>query len=124
GGRGGGVLGPFVGGLASMRALSRRNADPQGASRPFDKGRDGFVPGEGCGVLVLEELQHAKSRGAPILAELIGYGSTADASHITLPAPGGIGAVRAARRAMAKAGVDPSEIAHVKDHATSTPEGN
>ena len=89
-----------------MRALSRRNDDPEGASRPFDKGRDGFVPGEGCGVLVLEELEHATARGATILAELIGYGATADASHITLPAPGGIGAVRAAQRALAKAGID------------------
>jgi 3-oxoacyl-[acyl-carrier-protein] synthase II len=118
------ILEPFVGGFDSMRALSRRNDDPAGASRPFDKGRDGFVPGEGCGVLVLEELEHAKGRGATILAELIGYGATADASHITLPAPGGIGAVRAARRAIQKAGIDPTEIAHVNAHATSTPQGD
>jgi 3-oxoacyl-[acyl-carrier-protein] synthase II len=124
GGSEAGVFEPFVGGFDSMRALSRRNDDPQGASRPFDKGRDGFVPGEGCGVLVLEELDHAKARGATILAELIGYGATADASHITLPAPGGIGAVRAARRALEKAGLDPSEIQHVNAHATSTPEGD
>jgi 3-oxoacyl-[acyl-carrier-protein] synthase II len=115
---------PFVGGFDSMRALSRRNDDPPGASRPFDKGRDGFVSGEGCGVLILEELEHAKGRGAPILAELIGYGATADASHITLPAPGGIGAVRAARRAIAKAGIDAAEIDHVNAHATSTPQGD
>jgi 3-oxoacyl-[acyl-carrier-protein] synthase II len=114
----------FVGGFDSMRALSRRNDDPPGASRPFDKGRDGFVPGEGCGVLVLEELAHAESRGATILAELIGYGATADASHITLPAPGGIGAVRAARRAIEKSGIEPAEIAHVNAHATSTPQGD
>jgi 3-oxoacyl-[acyl-carrier-protein] synthase II len=124
GGSEAGIYEPFVGGFDSMRALSRRNDDPVGASRPFDKGRDGFVPGEGCGVLVLEELEHAKARGATILAELIGYGATADASHITLPAPGGIGAVRAARRAIAKAGIDPAEIAHVNAHATSTPQGD
>jgi 3-oxoacyl-[acyl-carrier-protein] synthase II len=124
GGSEAGIFEPIVGGFDSMRALSRRNDDPAGASRPFDKGRDGFVPGEGCGILVLEELAHAQARGATILAELIGYGATADASHITLPAPGGIGAVRAARRAIAKAGIDPTEIAHVNAHATSTPMGD
>jgi 3-oxoacyl-[acyl-carrier-protein] synthase II len=124
GGSEAGVFEPFVGGFDSMRALSRHNDDPQGASRPFDKGRDGFVPGEGCGVLVLEELEHATARGATILAEVIGYGATADASHITLPAPGGIGAVRAARRAIAKAGIEPADIDHVNAHATSTPEGD
>jgi 3-oxoacyl-[acyl-carrier-protein] synthase II len=124
GGSEAGIFEPFVGGFDSMRALSRRNDDPQGASRPFDKGRDGFVPGEGCGVLVLEELEHARARGAPILAEIIGYGATADASHITLPAPGGIGAVRAARRAIAKAGIDTGDIDHVNAHATSTPQGD
>ena len=124
GGSEAGVFEPFVGGFDSMRALSRHNDDPQGASRPFDKGRDGFVPGEGCGVLVLEELEHAQARGATILAEVIGYGATADASHITLPAPGGIGAVRAARRAIAKAGIDTADVDHVNAHATSTPEGD
>jgi 3-oxoacyl-[acyl-carrier-protein] synthase II len=124
GGSEAGVFEPFVGGFDSMRALSRRNDDPQGASRPFDKGRDGFVPGEGCGVLILEELDHAKARGVTILAELIGYGATADASHITLPAPGGIGAVRAARRAIEKAGIDIGDIDHVNAHATSTPQGD
>ena len=97
----------LVGGFAAMRALSTRNDDPEGASRPFDKGRDGFVIGEGAGMLVLEELEHARARGAPILAELLGYGATADAFHITLPPPGGIGAARAARRAIAKAGLTP-----------------
>ena len=113
-----------VGGFASMKALSTRNDDPARASRPFDPGRDGFVIGEGGGVLILEALEHAEARGATPLAELVGYGATADASHITLPAPGGIGAVRAARRALEKAGMDPTEIDHVNAHATSTPEGD
>lgn len=113
-----------VGGFASMKALSTRNDDPEGASRPFDKGRDGFVIGEGSGVLVLESLAHANARGAEPLAEVVGYGATADASHITLPAPGGIGAVRAARRALAKAGIDASAVDHLNAHATSTAEGD
>jgi 3-oxoacyl-[acyl-carrier-protein] synthase II len=124
GGAEAGIYEPMVGGFASMRALSTRNDDPGGASRPFDKGRDGFVISEGCGVVVLEALEHAEARGVPILAELTGYGATADASHITLPAPGGIGAVRAARRALEKAGMTPDEIDHVNAHATSTPEGD
>jgi 3-oxoacyl-[acyl-carrier-protein] synthase II len=124
GGSEAGVYEPLMAGFDSMRALSRRNDDPEGASRPFDQGRDGFVPGEGCGILVLEELEHAKARGAEILAEIVGYGATADASHITLPAPGGIGAVRAAQRALAKAGLEPTDVAHVNAHATSTPEGD
>jgi 3-oxoacyl-[acyl-carrier-protein] synthase II len=115
---------PMVGGFAAMRALSMRNDDPAGASRPFDAGRDGFVIGEGAGVVILESLEHAQGRGVPILAELVGYGATADASHITLPAPGGIGAVRAARRALEKAGLAPGDIDHVNAHATSTPEGD
>ncbi len=113
-----------VGGFASMKALSTRNDDPEGASRPFDKDRDGFVIGEGGGLLVLETLEHAEGRGAEPLAELVGYGATADASHITLPAPGGMGAVRAARRALEKAGMEPAEVVHVNAHATSTPEGD
>jgi 3-oxoacyl-[acyl-carrier-protein] synthase II len=124
GGTEAGIVEPMVGGFASMRALSTRNDDPEGASRPFDTGRDGFVIGEGVGVVILEALEHAEAREAPILAELIGYGATADASHITLPAPGGIGAVRAARRAIEKARIDVSEIDHVNAHATSTPEGD
>jgi 3-oxoacyl-[acyl-carrier-protein] synthase II len=124
GGTEAGIFEPLVGGFAAMRALSTRNDDPEAASRPFDKGRDGFVPGEGSGVVVLEELEHARSRGALILAELVGYGATADASHITLPAPGGMGAVRAARRALEKAGMTVDEIDHVNAHATSTPEGD
>jgi 3-oxoacyl-[acyl-carrier-protein] synthase II len=114
----------LIGGFAAMRALSTRNDDPAAASRPFDAGRDGFVCGEGAGVLVLEDLEHARARGAEPLAELVGYGATADASHITLPAPGGAGAVRAARRALEKAGIAPSAVDHVNAHATSTPEGD
>ena len=124
GGTEAGIYEPMVGGFAAMRALSTRNDDPEGASRPFDKGRDGFVIGEGCGVVVLEALEHAEARGATIFAEVCGYGATADASHITLPAPGGIGAVRAARRALEKAGMSPDQIDHVNAHATSTPEGD
>jgi 3-oxoacyl-[acyl-carrier-protein] synthase II len=113
-----------LGGFSSMKALSTRNDDPEAASRPFDKGRDGFVMGEGAAILVLEELSHAEQRGAEPLAELIGYGATADAAHITLPAPGGIGAVRAGRRALEKAGISADELDHVNAHATSTPEGD
>jgi len=113
-----------LGGFASMKALSTRNDDPAAASRPFDRHRDGFVVGEGGAVLVLEALEHAEARGASPLAELVGYGATADASHITLPAPGGIGAVRAAQRALDKAGLDPADVDHVNAHATSTPEGD
>jgi 3-oxoacyl-[acyl-carrier-protein] synthase II len=124
GGAEAGIYEPMVGGFAAMRALSTRNDDPPAASRPFDTGRDGFVIGEGAGVVVLEELEHAQARGATILAELVGYGATADASHVTLPAPGGIGAVKAARRALVKAGLTPDDIDHVNAHATSTPEGD
>jgi 3-oxoacyl-[acyl-carrier-protein] synthase II len=124
GGSEAGIREPLVGGFDSMHALSRRNDDPEGASRPFDQGRDGFVPGEGAGAVVLEELEHARARGATIFAELIGYGATADASHITLPAPGGIGAVQAAERAIRKAGLELRDIVHVNAHATSTPEGD
>ncbi len=114
----------MVGGFAAMRALSTRNDEPERASRPFDRGRDGFVLGEGCGVLVLETAEHALARGAEPLAEVAGYASTADASHITLPAPGGEGAVRALRRALQKAGASPDEVDMVNAHATSTGEGD
>jgi 3-oxoacyl-[acyl-carrier-protein] synthase II len=124
GGSEAGIYEALVGGFASMRALSTRNDDPAAASRPFDNGRDGFVCGEGCGVVVLEALDHAQARGATPLAELVGYGATADASHITLPAPGGMGAVRAARRALEKAGLQAADVQHVNAHATSTPEGD
>jgi 3-oxoacyl-[acyl-carrier-protein] synthase II len=114
----------IVGAFAAMRALSTRNDDPAGASRPFDKGRDGFVIAEGSAILVLEELEHAQRRGVPILAEVLGYGASADAYHITLPSPGGAGAARAGRRAIAKSGLAPSDIDLVLAHATSTPEGD
>ena len=124
GGTEAGVYEPLVAGFCAMRALSTRNDDPAGASRPFDRGRDGFVIGEGAGVLILESLASAEERGVQPLAVVAGYGATADASHITLPAPGGIGAVRAARRALEKAGMTPTDIDHVNAHATSTPEGD
>ena len=113
-----------VGGFAAMRALSRRNDDPEGASRPFDAGRDGFVVAEGAATLVLEEFAHAERRGVRIHAEVRGYAATADAHHITTPSPGGAGAVRAARRALQKAGLGPERIDLVSAHATSTPEGD
>jgi 3-oxoacyl-[acyl-carrier-protein] synthase II len=124
GGAEAGIFEALVGGFAAMRALSTRNDDPAAASRPFDADRDGFVCGEGSGVVILEALEHADARGVEPLAELVGYGATADASHITLPAPGGIGAVRAAQRALEKAGLTTADIDHVNAHATSTPEGD
>jgi 3-oxoacyl-[acyl-carrier-protein] synthase II len=105
----------------NMHALSRRNDDPQGASRPFDATRDGFVMGEGAAVLILEDLDFAKARGAPILVELVGYGSTGDAYHVTEPAPGGVGLVRAMRRALEKAGLRPDQVDYLNAHGTSTP---
>jgi 3-oxoacyl-[acyl-carrier-protein] synthase II len=106
--------------FANMHALSRRNEDPQGASRPFDAERDGFVMGEGAGMLVLEDLDFALERGAPILAELVGYGSTADGYHMTEPAPGGEGLVRAMERALWSAGLGPEQVNYINAHGTST----
>src|ERR1051326_7800875 len=105
----------------NMHALSRRNDDPQGASRPFDATRDGFVMGEGSGMLLLEELEFARARGAKILVELVGYGTTVDGYHMTEPAPGGVGLVRAMRRALQKAGLRPDQIDYINAHGTSTP---
>ena len=111
-----------VAAFSAMRALStKRNHEPQRASRPFDADRDGFVMGEGAGILVLEELEHARARGARIHAEFIGYASTDDASHITLPAPGGRGAAQSMRLAMEDAGIGPGEIDYINAHGTSTP---
>ena len=110
-----------VGGFCSMKALSTRNDEPTKASRPFDKGRDGFVPAEGGAALVLEELEHAKARGAKIYAEVVGWGSSSDAYHVTQPAPGGEGAFRAMKYALASAGIKPEQVQYVNAHGTSTP---
>lgn len=110
-----------LGAFSSMRALSQRNDDPQHASRPFDADRDGFVIAEACAVLVLEEYEHARRRGARMLAEVAGYGASADAYHLTAPEPTGRGARRAMKRALEKAGADPSDVDYVNAHGTSTP---
>ncbi|MBO4632009.1 MAG: beta-ketoacyl-ACP synthase II, partial [Lentisphaeria bacterium] len=107
-------------GFCSEKAMSQRNDDPQHASRPFDKDRDGFVMSEGSGILVLEELEHAKRRGAVILAEMVGYGATGDAYHITSPAPGGEGAARALQMALHNAGLNVDDVDYVNAHGTST----
>lgn len=113
-----------MGGFASAKALSRRNDDPQAASRPWDRDRDGFVLSDGSGVVVLEELEHAKARGAKIYAELIGYGMSGDAYHITSPSAGGEGAARCMRNALRDAKVDASDVDYINAHGTSTPAGD
>ena len=113
-----------IGGFAAMRALSQRNDEPHRASRPWDKDRDGFVVGEGAGILVLEELEFAKARGATIYAELVGYGMSADAFHITSPSEDGEGAFRVMRNAIRDAGLQPDQIGYINAHGTSTPIGD
>ena len=110
-----------VGGFAAMRALSTRNDEPERASRPFDKDRDGFVMGEGAGIVILEELEHARQRGASIYAELVGYGQTADAYHITAPSEDGDGGMRVMQMAVRSAGIEPRQVDYINAHGTSTP---
>jgi 3-oxoacyl-[acyl-carrier-protein] synthase II len=113
-----------IGGFCAMRALSTRNDDPKTASRPFDKDRDGFVMGEGAGVVVLEELEHAKRRGAKIYCEVTGYGNTADAHHLTSPAPAGEGAARCMKMALRNGGLNLTDVSYINAHGTSTPQGD
>ena len=113
-----------IGGFAAMRALSKRNAEPERASRPWDKDRDGFVVGEGAGILILEELELARQRGAHVLAEIVGYGMSADAFHVTAPPDSGDGAFRVMRSALRDAGIEPEQVEYINAHGTSTEVGD
>jgi 3-oxoacyl-[acyl-carrier-protein] synthase II len=119
------VIAPLaLGGFSAMRALSTRNDDPEGASRPWDAGRDGFVMGEGAGIIIIEEREHALARGAKIYCEIVGYGMTADAYHITAPSEDGDGMVRVMQRALKDANLTPDRIDYINAHGTSTPAGD
>jgi 3-oxoacyl-[acyl-carrier-protein] synthase II len=113
-----------VAGFSNMKALSSRNDEPERGSRPFDKGRDGFVLGDGAGIVILENLEHALIRGANILGEVVGYGMSADAHHMTQPAPGGEGAIRAMRECISDRGINVGQIGYINSHGTSTPQGD
>src|SRR5207344_4809 len=124
GGTEAGITPVGIAGFSAMRALARRNDEPEKASRPFDAGRSGFVMGEAGGVVVLEELEHARSRGAKIYAELLGYGLSSDAAHVTEPDPSGSNPARAMRMAFGDAGIEPEEVDYINAHGTSTPLGD
>jgi 3-oxoacyl-[acyl-carrier-protein] synthase II len=113
-----------IGGFCAMKAMSRRNDDPKHASRPFDRERDGFIMGEGAGVIVLEELEHARKRGVEIYCEVVGYGNTADAYHLTAPSPDGEGAVRCMKMALRNGGLKIEDVSYINAHGTSTPQGD
>jgi 3-oxoacyl-[acyl-carrier-protein] synthase II len=113
-----------IGGFAAMKALSDRNDDPEAASRPFDKGRDGFIMGEGSGIIILEEYELAKARGAKIYAEVVGFGMSGDAYHLTAPAPSGEGGARSMKMALKNAGINPEQVTYINAHGTSTPMGD
>jgi 3-oxoacyl-[acyl-carrier-protein] synthase II len=113
-----------IGGFCAMKAMSTRNNDPKTSSRPFDQDRDGFVMGEGAGIIVLEDLEHARKRGARIYCEIVGYGNTADAHHLTAPSPGGEGASRSMKMALRGGGLNPEDITYINAHGTSTPQGD